>query len=147
MKIHDFRENGKEATFIFEGDTSMANALRRAILGEIPCAAIDEIDVYENSSSLFDEFIAHRLGMIPLVSDPEMEGEVILRLEAEGPKMVYSGDLKSTDPQIKPLYDNIPIIKLLEEMKELLNSINWILLTIEKPPEGFITHYEVTKDE
>jgi len=55
--------------FILSGvDVSFANGLRRMILEEVPTLAIERVTVEQNTSVLHDQFLAHRLGLVPLLS-------------------------------------------------------------------------------
>src|SRR3990170_9151468 len=122
-------------------DVPLMNALRRAALAEVPSMAIDEVVMIENSSILQDEIISHRLGLTPLKTDldsynlPEecqCQSEfgcnlcrVTLTLDAEakeGTRTVYSGELISENPDISPVSDKVPILKLVKGQKLKLEA-------------------------
>lgn len=132
MEIEVLEKDELRARFVVRGvNTEFVNALRRAMLAEVPTMAIEDVVFFENSSILHDEIIAHRLALIPLKTDldsyllPEECGcgselgcnrcRVILTLSVEAGderRTVYSGDLSPDDPEVKPVYDNIPIVVL-----------------------------------
>jgi DNA-directed RNA polymerase subunit D len=93
-----------------------ANAIRRVAIGSVGCFAIDTVTFYENTSALFDEYISHRLGLVPILTpkDYDEKDEIVFSLEAEGPATVYSKELKSSNRNIKVANDAIPLIKLAE---------------------------------
>lgn len=61
-------------------DTSFANALRRILLAEVPTVALEYVYMWNNTSLIHDEVLAHRLGLVPLnvdarLFDPMEEGD------------------------------------------------------------------------
>ena len=97
--------------FSAEIDNSLANALRRYI-SQIPIIAVDEVEISKNDSALYDETLAHRIGLIPLKAKKQT-GKMKLESKKEG--IVYSGELKG-DAEV--VYDKIPIT-LLDKDQEL----------------------------
>ncbi len=139
MKIKIISRKGENLRFLLEGtNPAFANTLRRIMVGEIPNMTIDVLELWNNTSALFDETIAHRLGLIPLEFDPDKfnfveeckcDGkgcpscQVFFALEKTGPAMVYSSDLKSSNKSVKPTFPDFPIVKLLKDQHIKLEAI------------------------
>ena len=96
-------------------DAKFMNALRRTMMNRVPVLAIEEVSIYENSSVIFDEFLAHRLGMVPLraeISKGKDDTKAKFTLEKEGPGVVYSSDLKTKSPGVEVADKKIPLVEL-----------------------------------
>lgn len=115
MQIEILKNEGSKLVGKAKGvSVPFMNSLRRAVLSELEAYAIEDVDFYENNSSMFNEYLANRLALVPLTYEKSLaeNAEISLSLNSEGPCMVYSRDLKSSDETIKVFNDNIPIIKL-----------------------------------
>ena len=151
MKIDVKEQDDYSMTFIVrDAEVPFVNAIRRIAMMKVPKLAIDDVFIVKNDSAMFDEVLAHRLGLTPLVSDAEaIEGLVLpedcdcdseageycprcsvsFSLRETGPKTVYSKDLKSKDlkscgdSKIKPVYDTIPLLKLKENQDVDLEAV------------------------
>lgn len=139
MKLEILEIGDRKARFVLSEVTpAFANALRRAMLADVPKMAIDYVDIYDNTSVIFDEMLAHRMGLLPIKTNLEMyklpddcdcKGagcalcQVTFTLSAEGPGIVHSRDLKSSDPETVPADDNVPIIELKEGQKLVLTAV------------------------
>ncbi|MDO8553745.1 MAG: DNA-directed RNA polymerase subunit D [Candidatus Micrarchaeota archaeon] len=117
MQVNIEKEQANRIQFTISGTTvAFSNAVRRYSMTHNAVLAMDTVVFYDNTASLFDEYIAHRIGLIPVVTPdktPE-SAEIIFSLDETGPKMVYAKDLKSSDKGIAVARENIPIITLTE---------------------------------
>ena len=132
MEVELIEQNKKQnkVTFLVKGTTpAFANMLRKTITEEVPTMAIEDVEFRKNSSVLYDEIIAHRLGLIPITTDLKSynlpdectckgEGctkcQLVLTLKAKGPGYVYASELISKDPKVVPVFEKTPIVKLIK---------------------------------
>jgi len=124
IKIQE--KSDEKLNFITDMPISIANAIRRSV-NEIPILAVDVLEITKNDSALYDEIIAHRVGLIPLKNEdlklPEncdCKGKgcgkcsIKFKLKAKGPCAVYSTELS---PKTNVVY-KMPIT-LLDKDQEL----------------------------
>lgn len=99
-------------SFVEKMNVSLANAIRRSV-NEVPVLAIDEADIYKNDSVLYDEIIAHRLGLIPLKNQKlKADQTVEMKFKAKGKEdrtEVLAGELGDS-----VVYPDMPIVVLSE---------------------------------
>ncbi|MCF7865883.1 DNA-directed RNA polymerase subunit D [Candidatus Woesearchaeota archaeon] len=130
MKLKLVNKKKDNLTFEIDGSApAYVNTLRRVFMTEVPTMAISEVDFKQNNSVLYDEIIAHRLGLLAIKSDLKSynipkEGEeegaathLKMILKATGPKIVTASDIKSKDPKVSPIHNDTPIVKLLDNQE------------------------------
>ena len=144
MDIQIIEMADRKAKFVLKDSSpAMANALRRTLLSDIPKMAIDTVEFYtgkiegddgkeyESITPLFEEIIAHRLGMLPVPTDldlfvPQSECEcggegcpnctIMYSLQKTGPATVLSSDLQPlggpNSDKLRIVDEFIPIVEL-----------------------------------
>lgn len=133
MNIKVLKKDKSKLIFVIEKiNPATANAIRRFAMNYVPALAIEEITFQKDSSALYDEIIAHRLGLVPIKTDLKSYNlpseckckgkgcqscQLILSLKAKGPCTIYSSELKSEDPKAGPVIDKLPIVKLLKDQE------------------------------
>ncbi|MDR0309945.1 MAG: DNA-directed RNA polymerase subunit D [Candidatus Methanoplasma sp.] len=148
MEIEIREMEATRGSFILKNSSpAMANALRRTMLVDIPKMAIDKVEFhlgpimaddkeYESVTPLFDEIVAHRLGMVPVPTDHELftfqeecacggEGcpscTIMYSLNKIGPCTVLSGDMTPLGNQELAAKDAfIPIVELTDGQAVLI---------------------------
>jgi len=121
------KKTGKLTFVLKDATPAFANMLRKTIVDEVPTMAIEDVEFRKNSSVLYDEIIAHRLGLLPMKTDLKSymvkdeckcggEGcnrcELKLILKQKTGGIVYASDMESKDPKVVPVYPEMPLAKL-----------------------------------
>ncbi|MFA5108452.1 MAG: DNA-directed RNA polymerase subunit D [Candidatus Micrarchaeia archaeon] len=125
MKISVQEEEKEKLSFtLSKASTSFANLVRRFAMSQVPTFAIDKVTFYENSSTMFDDYLAHRIGLLPLKAGSSVrdDEDVMFSLDVSGPAMIYSSALKSTVDKVKVATDNMPLLRLLENQNLRLEA-------------------------
>lgn len=150
MSIKILESSDRFIRFSINGITpSVANSIRRTLVSDIPKLAIDKViihhgqirdkegNVYDSSLPLFDEMVAHRLALIPIKTDLNINFRdqcscngvgcplctVSFSINKLGPALVTSGDIQPvSNPDILPTDLEIPIVKLGKKQAMLVTA-------------------------
>lgn len=135
LKLEKIKEERKKNAlcFLIKGSTEIfTNTIRRLILEEVPTLAVEDLEIKENSSALYDEMLALRLGLIPIKTDLKSynlkerckcqgagcaQCELKITLKANKKGCVYAEEAESTDPKCTFVYPKMLITKLLVKQK------------------------------
>src|SRR3989338_2816471 len=131
-KIKEERKKNKLTLLLKDSDEVFANTIRRLIAEEVPTLAVDELEIKDNSSALYDEMVGLRLGLMPIKTDLKSyefkekckcggEGcarcELKMTLKAGKKGYVYAEEVESTDPKCTLVYPKMPIVKILAKQR------------------------------
>lgn len=115
--METINKKNNQLTFKVEMGESLANAIRRYV-NQIPTIAIDEVEIHKNDSPLYDEIVAHRMGLIPFKMK-KGKGVHELKLKVKKQGYVYS---ESLEGDLKVVYEKIPITYLNEGQEIKINA-------------------------
>ena len=131
-KVNEEKKKGKVTILLKGANEVFANTIRRLVIEEVPTLAVEDLEIKDNSSALYDEMLALRLGLLPIKTDlksyhlPKTPEEVEersarctlqLRLKAAKKGYVYAQEVESSDPKCTFVYPNMPVVKLLSKQK------------------------------
>lgn len=120
---------GETAKILLEDfKVSLVNALRRSVINGVQTLAIEDVTVYKNTSFMYDEVLASRLGLIPIKTPIELKGKgkFSFKLKEMGPKAVHASDLIPSDKDVVPAIPGMLIINLKDgEAIELEAETQW----------------------
>jgi len=136
-KLNLDKKNNRLTFVLKDTEEYFVNTIRRLILEEVPTLAVEDVEIKDNSSALYDEKIASRLGLSPIKTDLKSyefkerckcggEGcarcELALILKGDKKGYVYATDAQSKDPKCTFIHP-MPIVKLISKQKVELQMV------------------------
>ena len=127
MKSTISQEDNIATVTVSNTKNEIVNSIRRVIIDDVLTFAIEDVEIIKNETPLYDETLAHRLGLIPLKTNSKDYNrrdecscggvgcalcEVTFTLQTDADGYVYSKELKSDDLQITVVDEEIPITKI-----------------------------------
>lgn len=131
-KLKEERKKNKLVILIKDSDEVFANTIRRLIIEEVPTLAVEDLEIKENGSALYDEMLGLRLGLIPIKTDLDSyvlkdrckcagagcaQCELRIALKAGKKGYVYAEEADSADSKCTFAYPKMPVVKLLSKQK------------------------------
>jgi DNA-directed RNA polymerase subunit D len=122
MKLKEIYSDDNELHVIVEDSgESFMNLIRRTSSFGIKTFAIEDVTFNQNNSALYDEILAHRLGLLPLKVNKDIftlkKPELHFTLNVEGPKVVRASDLVTKGKGVEVLNPHTPIVVLSKDQK------------------------------
>ncbi|MBT4446504.1 DNA-directed RNA polymerase subunit D [archaeon] len=135
MKISSKQQSKDKLKVRFEIEKtseSFVNSIRRMVVEEVPTLAVEDMTVRQNSSALFDEMLALRIGLTPIKTDlssyslptspeevEERSARCTLEMELKVGKkgVVYAENATSKDPKCTFVHPKMPLVKLHAKQK------------------------------
>lgn len=152
MEILFKNKNSDLLTFdVNNCDVSLVNALRRIIIGELESYAFEtsnyndsKVKIIKNTSSLHNEFILHRIGLIPVhnINNPT-DYKFILNVQNKTNKII---DVTTKDIQVINLKTNSTEDNKLFFPENSITKDNILIIRLKPNPdnEGEHLHFEGT---
>jgi DNA-directed RNA polymerase alpha subunit len=110
MKIKITEDTPQTLKLTISGvDTALANALRRIMIAETKCWAVDYIDFFKNEALMSIEEIGNRMGLLPITAESE-DANISLNYTADETKKLYARDLDYY--QCEAIYPDMPLMIL-----------------------------------
>jgi DNA-directed RNA polymerase subunit D len=135
MKLEKIKEEKKNSKLMFllkDSNEIFANTIRRIIIEEVPTLAVEDLEIKDNNSALYDEMLGLRLGLTPIKTDLKSyilkenckcEGagcaqcELKITLKASKKGYVYAEEAKSSDPKCTFVHPKMPLVKIIAKQK------------------------------